>query len=307
MAVLLGEIGKVELRRTQLDESLSGTVKSSDVNPTKDRFSFNFPLGLLITGDQIEMKTTDGTLLSFIAASGWPTNQVYNDGIFYIFVDEIGAIRLYQTFDEAVSGEVAGRIDLVDPGRDVPITIKVRNNNERILGQVRNYELNTERDVVDTTALSDEFRRNYSGLISGSGRITCYFDYERRSNDDMIKGESAGVVEMPIYMNQLLLRTRIGSEFFAKLTLVGRGFKPGGRREDFDDEVWYEFDARITSVGMTFVPDEPIESTIDFVTTGEIKLRTRYVTNYLLQEQGFADRIRQEANQSGFIEVEQQD
>jgi len=76
MAVLLGEIGKVELRRTQLDESLSGTVKSSDVNPTKDRFSFDFPLGLLITGDQIEMKTTDGSLLSFIAASGWPTNQV---------------------------------------------------------------------------------------------------------------------------------------------------------------------------------------------------------------------------------------
>ena len=307
MAVLLGEIGKVELRRTQLDESLSGTVKSSDVNPTKDRFSFDFPLGLLITGDQIEMKTTDGSLLAFIAASGWPTNQQYSDGIFYIFVDEVGAIRLYQTFDEAISGEVTGRVDLVDPGRDVPITIKVRNNNERILGQVRNYELNTEREVVDTTALSDEFRRNYSGLISGSGKITCYFDYERRSNDALIKGESVGVVEMPIYMNQLILRTRIGSEFFAKLTLIGRGFKPGGRREDFDDEVWYEFDARITNVGMAFVPDEPIEATIDFVTTGEIKLRTRYVTNYLLQEQGFADRIRQEANQSGFLEVEQQD
>ena len=307
MAVLLGEIGKVELRRTQLDESLSGTVKSSDVNPTKDRFSFDFPLGLLITGDQIEMKTTDGSLLSFIAASGWPTNQVYSDGIFYIYVDEIGAIRLYQTFDEAISGEVAGRINLVDPGRDVPISIQVRNNNERVLGQVTNYELNTERDVIDTTALSDEFRRNYSGLISGGGRITCFFDYERRDGDPLIKGESAGVVEMPIYMNQLLLRTRIGSEFFAKLTLVGRGFKPGGKRDDFDDEVWYEFDARITNVAMAFVPDEPIETTIDFVTTGEIRLRTRYVTNYLLQEQGFADRIRQEANQSGFIEVEQQD
>lgn len=307
MAVLLGEIGKVELRRTQLDESLSGTVKSSDVNPTKDRFSFDFPLGLLITGDQIEMKTTDGSLLSFIAASGWPTNQVYSDGIFYIYVDEIGAIRLYQTFDEAISGEVAGRINLVDPGRDVPISVQVRNNNERVLGQVTNYELNTERDVIDTTALSDEFRRNYSGLISGGGRITCFFDYERRAGDPLIKGESAGLVEMPIYMNQLLLRTRIGSEFFAKLTLVGRGSKPNGKRDDFDDEVWYEFDARITNVAMAFVPGEPIETTIDFVTTGEIRLRTRYVTNYLLQEQGFADRIRQEANQSGFIEVEQQD
>jgi len=307
MAVLLGNIGLVELRRTQLDEVLTGVVKQSDVNPTKDRFSFDFPLGLLITGDQVEMKTTDGSLLSFIAASGWPTNQVYRDGIFYIYVDEIGAIRLYQTFDEAISGEVAGRINLVDPGGDVPIEIKVRNNNERILGQVSRYELNTERDVVDTTALSDEFRRNYSGLISGSGRIICVFDYEIRTGDPLFGSQSSGLMEVPLYINQLLLRTRIGSEFWAKLTIVGRGIKPYGTPADNDDEVWYEFDARITSVGMSFESGEAIESTIDFVTTGEIKLRTRYVSNYLVQEQGAADRIRQEANQSGFIEVEQQD
>lgn len=305
MAVLLGEIGKVELLRTG-DELVTGTVKSSDVNPAKDRFSFNFPLGMLITGDQIEIKTTDESLLSFIAASGWTDNQQHRDGIFYLFVDEIGSIRLYRTFDEAISGEVTGRVDLIDPNRDVPIEIEIRNNNERILGQVSSYELNTDRDVIDVTALSDEFKRNYSGLISGNGRITCFFDYERRFNDSMIKGESAGVVEMPIYLNQLILRTKVGSEFFAKLTLVGRGMKPGGRREDFDDEVWYEFDARISNVAMSFVADEPIEATIDFVTTGEINLRTRYVSNYLLQEQA-ADRIRQEANQSGFLEVEQQD
>ena len=305
MAVLLGEIGKVELRRTG-DELVTGTVKSSDVNPTKDRFSFDFPLGLLITGDQVEMKTTDGSLLSFIAASGWPTNQVYSDGIFYIFVDEIGAMRLYQTFDEAISGGVSGRIDLVDPGRDVPIQVEILNNNERILGQVSSYELNTDRDTIDVTALSDEFKRNYSGLISGNGRITCFFDYERRANDSMIKGKYDGVVEMPIYLNQLILRTKIGSAFFAKLTLVGRGMKPGGRREDYDYEIWYEFEARISNVAMSFVADEPIEATIDFVVTGEINLRTKHVSNYLLQEQA-ADRIRQEANQSGFLEVEQKD
>lgn len=305
MAVLLGEIGKVELRRTG-DELVTGTVAQSDVNPARDRFSFNFPLGMLITGDQIEIRTTDDSLLSFVAASGWTDNQQHRDGIFYLFVDEIGSIRLYRTFDEAIAGEVTGRVDLVDPGRDVPIEIEVRNNNERILGQVSSYELNTDRDVIDVTALSDEFKRNYSGLISGNGRITCFFDYERRFNDSMIKGESAGVVEMPIYLNQLILRTKIGSEFFARLTLVGRGMKPGGKREDFDDEVWYEFDARISSVAMSFVADEPIEATIDFVSTGEINLRTRYVSNYLLQEQA-ADRIRQEANQDGFLEVEQQD
>jgi hypothetical protein len=301
MAVLLGEIGKVELRRTSADEPITGTVKQSDVNPSKDRFSFDYPTGLLITGDQAEIKTTDSSLLSFVAASGWPTAQVYRDGIFYLYVDEIGAIRLYSTFDEAIAGETTGRIDLVDPGRDVPISVQVRNSNERMLGQVRSYELNTERDVIDATALSDEFKRSYSGLISGSGRLVCFFDYERRSDDSSLQSG----VEMPIYLNQLILRTRTGSELWAKLTLVGRGRKPGGTVDDFDDEVWYEFTGRITNVGMSFIPDEPIEATVDFVTTGEIKLRTRYTTNYLLQEQG--DRIRLEANQSGYLELEQQD
>jgi len=128
MAVLLGEIGKIELRRTNLEDPITATIKPSDVNADKDRFSFEFPLGLLITGDQVEIKTT-----------GWPTNQVYKDGIFYLFVDEIGAIRLYQTFDEAISGETTGRIDLVVPNRNIPISVNIRNNNERILGQISSY------------------------------------------------------------------------------------------------------------------------------------------------------------------------
>jgi len=305
MAVLLGEIGQIELRRTSLDEPITGTIKPSDVNASRRRFSFDFTLGLLITGDQIEIKTTDGTLLSFIGSDGWPSNQVFKDGIFYVFVNEIGGIRLYKTFDEAISGEITGSVSLVVPNRDIPISINVRNNNERILGQVISYEVNTQRESIDSTALSDEFRREYSGLISGSGRITCFFDYERRPNDPQIRGESSNVVEMPIYLNQLLLRTKVGSEFWAKVTLVGRGAKPGGRAEDVNDEVWYEFYARITNAGLSFSAGEPIESTIEFVTTGHIELRTKTVSNYLLQED--TDRIVQEANQSGFLEVEQQD
>ena len=303
----MGEGGQIELRRAQIDEEFLGEVKQSDVNTVKDRFSFDFPLGMLITGDQVEIKTTDGSLLAFVAPSGWPTNQVYKDGIFYLFVDAVGAIRLYNRFDEAISGEVSGRISLVDAGKTVPISIEVRNNNERILSQIREFEINTERDSVDVSALSDEFKRQYSGLISGSGKITCFFDYERKDCDPAYAGMPAGSMEMPIYMNQLLLRTRLGSEFWAKVTLVRRGFKPYGREEDNDDEIWYEFNARITNIAMSFLPGQPIESVINYVTTGEIKLRTRYISNYLLQEQGVVDRIRQEENQSGFLEVEQQE
>jgi len=307
MAVFLGQEGQVLLKRTQFDEEIFGTVDRSDVNTSKDRFSFDYPLGMLITGDQIEIKSTDGSDLDFIDASGWPTDTVYPDGIFYIFVDEVGAIRLYNSFDESMSGEVAGRVPLNDPGRSIPIEVEVRNNNFRILAQVRTFELNTEREAVDVSVLSDEFRKQYSGLISGSGQINCFFEYERRMCDPMTTGESAGILELPIYMNQLILRTKLGSEFSAKLYLISNGPKPGGRSEDNDDEVWYEFDARITNVGMQFEPTQPIESTIDFVTTGEVKLRTRFVSNYLTQEN--TDRLRLEDNQdtSSFIEVEQQE
>lgn len=305
MAVLLGDSGQVELRRTGLDEVLRGSVAQSDVNYVRDRFSFNFPIGALVTGDQVEIKAVDGGLLDFIAPSGWPTNTRYRDGVFYLYVDEVGAIRLYRRFDDAISGERASRVDLVDPGRTVQVEVRVQNNNERILGQVVSFELNTERDAVDVTALSDEFRRNVSGLISGSGEIECFFDYERRDCDPAFTGVIGGGIEMPLYMNQLLLRTQIGSEFWSKLTLVRRGPKPYGSSVDEDDEVWYEFDGRITNVGMSFTAAEPIRTTISFVTTGRIQLRTRSVSNYLLQEQGGNDRLRLEDNQSGFIDVEQ--
>lgn len=303
MAVYLGEHGCVELKRNSQDEQILGTVAQSDVNPDKDRFSFDFAVGTLLTGDQVEIKTTDDSLLDFIGPDGWPTGQVYKDGIFYLSVDEVGSIRLYLSFDESIAGETQGRVSLVDPGRSVPISIEVRNNNERILAQVTSFELNTERDSVDISALSDEFRRNTSGLISGSGQIECFFEYDKRPCDPLTSNGSD--MEVPVYINQLILRTKIGSEFYGILTLIGRGPKPYGRLDDADDEVWYEFEGRITNVGMSFSPTEPIRSTIQFVTTGEIKLRTKFDSNYLLQEN--FDKIELEANQDGFLEIDQGD
>jgi hypothetical protein len=307
MAVLLGEIGNIELRRTDIDGPVRGTVRPSDVNPNRNRFSFDFKRGIFVTGDQVEIKTTDGTLLSFIDASGWASNQVYKDGLFYIFVDELGSIRLYKTFDDAISGEETNRVSLTTPDRDIPIKVTVKNSNERILGQISSYEINTQRDALDITELSDEFKREYSGLISGSGRITCFFDYERRLNDPTATPQGVDAVEVPIYLNQLILRTKVGSEFWAKAVLVSRGAKPYGQEKDFNDEVWYEFYARITNVSLAFAPGEPIETTVEFVTTGEIALRSSFTSSYLLQEQGTFDRLEQEENQSGLLQIEQED
>ena len=306
MTVILGELGQVELRRTSGSRVYTSVVNASDVNASRNRFSFDFPADMLLTGDLLEIKATDGGPLDFIAPSGWFVPGVYPDGKWFIHADGAGGINLYRRFDDAVSGEVAGRVDLQLPSRDIPISVQVVDNIDRIVGEVTSFTLNTSREAVDVTELGDEFRQQHSALISGSGQINCFFDYERRRCDET-SGVSSNVIEMPVYLHQLLLRTQLGSEFWAKLTLAGRGQKPMGYKEDFDDEVWTEFEAIVTNVGIAFEATQPVRSTIDFVTTGQIRLRTRMVTNYLVQEQDGVSRLRLEERQGdGFITLEEE-
>lgn len=306
MAVILGGEGQIELRRSSQEESFIAQVAPSDVNTVKDRFSFDFPEGMFVTGDQVRIRTTDGSNLAFIGPNGWPIPGAYPDGVFYVAVDEAGGLRLYQSFDAAVAGEANDRVQLQAITAPVPIDVHITNHIERIIGQCTGFELNTSREAVDVTELGEEFRQQHATMISGSGRLSCFFDYERRLCDNL-SGITEGFVEMPIYLHQLLLRTQLGSGFWAKLTLVRRGLKPGGYAEDANDEIWYEFDALVTNVGIAFEPTQPIKTEVQFVTTGEIKLRTRTVTSYILQEQGAADRLELEANQSGFLEKEDQE
>ncbi len=305
MAVLLGHNGQIELRRSAGGEGYISSVNASDVNLDRNRFSFDFPPGMLVTGDQTEIKALDRGPLDFVEADGWFVPGTYPDGIWYVSVDQVGGVTLYRTFDEAISGERIGRVTLQRPSRTIPIEVKVRNNVERIVGQVTDFTLNTSREAVDVTELGDEFRQQYSTLISGSGELTCFFDYERRRCDEW-SDVSSGVIEMPIYLHQLLLRTKLGSDFWSKLTLAGRGSKPGGYSEDVDDEIWYEFNALVTNVAIAFEATQPVKSVISFVTTGEVKLRTRMISNYIVQEQDGVSRLRVEENLgNGFLEVEE--
>jgi hypothetical protein len=74
MAILMGEGGCIELRRNSSDETAGGIVHASDVNGSKNRFSFYFPSQTLITGDLVEIKTTDGSYLDFVDPNAWPSN-----------------------------------------------------------------------------------------------------------------------------------------------------------------------------------------------------------------------------------------
>jgi len=296
MGVYLGNIGNVELTRRSIEDGLESLVNPSDVNASRDRFSFDFDEGCLISGDFVELSTTDGTALDFIAASGWSDNTVYPSGNWYIYIDELGGVRLYDNFDDSLEGSTAGLVPLVEIARDIPIKVTVRDRGGRLLACVTDYELNTNREAVDVTALSDRYRQQYSSLITGSGRITAQWDYVNEAGEEPIH-----------YLMQLVLRTEIGSGLHMKLYVKSANTDAAGgsfSASQFNDSLWWEFDALITNSATSFAPGNIIISTVDFVATGPIKLRSRTtVPNRLLQEAG--DPILLE--QGGYLLLEGED
>lgn len=296
MAVYLGNIGNVELTRKSLEGVKESIVNPSDVNSARKRFSFDFDENYLITGDLIEIKSTDGTTLDFIGTDGWSDSTVYESGNWYIFIDELGGIRLYNTFDDSLEGAKIPAVSIVDIARDIPIAVTVRDRGGRLLACVTDYELNTSREVVDITALSDEYRQQYSSLITGSGSLTAQWDYGDIGNAEPVH-----------YLMQLILRTEIGSAFGAKLYIKTEGSQPSSGSFDssqVNDSLWWEFDALVTNSATSFGPDKIIVSTIDFVATGKIRLKARTAPRRrLLQEAG--DPILLE--QGGYLLLEDED
>jgi hypothetical protein len=296
MTVFLGVAGYVELRRSTTQEIFTSIVNPSDVNTSKDRFSFDFPSGMLVTGDKIEIKATDGGLLTFVNASGWSTNTQQTSGNWYVNIDELGGIRLYNTFTASVNGDVTSRITLATPDRNIPIQVRNVDAGLRVLGSVTSYEFTNSRESVDVTELSDEFRQQYSSLISGSGTIECLFDHRNKLNT--INNTPP---ELANYMHQLVLRQKLGGAFSAKLYVVTPGW---GDNAVNTDRLWFEFDGIVTSAAIALQPENAVRSRFDFVTTGVIAMRaaTGAIPGYITQEN--QDYLLLEQDTSAKLELE---
>jgi len=301
MGVYLGNVGNIELTRLSLEGGKQSVVNWSDISPSRNRFSFDFDSSYLITGDRVELKTNDGTNLDFVAASGWANNTVQSSGTWYVFVDELGGIRLYDNFDDSLEGSSAGLVQLTSwspVSQKIPITATVVSSTPRLLGCVNDYEINTNRESVDITALSDEYRQQYSGLISGSGRLAAEWDYVRTDGAEPVN-----------YLMQLVLRTEVGSSFHGKFFIKSPNTRAAAGSFDstqINDELWWEFDGLITSSATSFSSGSIITSVIDFITTGPVRLRAKTkTTQYLLQESG--DKIKLEQSNTSFLLLEQSD
>ena len=285
MAVYLGSHGGIELKRDSFNVPLISDLDPDDVNAEKRRFSFDFDPGSLISGDQVDIETVDGSELTFInahAGDGWRG---------YIHVDPVGGIRLYEEFSDAVSGNKINALELTKPAQTIPIQVSTRGSLYRCLAQIQSYQLTDSRETVDITSLGEEFRRNYAnGLISGQGSMQCIWDYESTLCDPMT-GED---VEFPHYLAQLVIRLKQGADFMGRFLL---------HKDAQNRGVWQEATCIVSNVGISVEATQIITTSIEFVTTGEIRLYAGVVPSHILLES--TDKLLKQ--DAGFIDAENGD
>ena len=143
MSIYLGGFGKVMLQRKTAQGDLFATINTDDVNTSKKRFSFDLA-DELITGDQIEISTTNKTDLLFIAAASWAGGSRESSFTAFVHKDDLGGLRLYATFANAVNGGSSNALTLTSISSAIPVKVSVQNAIYRMLGQVSSYELNTD-------------------------------------------------------------------------------------------------------------------------------------------------------------------
>lgn len=276
MTVFLGAHGTVKLRRNSGQKiiEVKDSINSSDINTVANRIGFDTSIYNLLTGDRVDIVTTDPRGLECFAASAWQSATVERSISAYVNVNAAGGLRFFPTFADAVNNNRAVEFTVYQfVGAPIPITYSIRDISYNTLGNVVSYQLNTDREALDATTLSDKFRNQYAaGLISGNGTIDCLFDYTT-------KGEQ----ETPLLMLQLIQRLDIGSEFDCAFYLTDADITLDTQT------VFYQATAMVTRAGVEVSSNDVIRCAVDFVTTGEIRLLVGRPADYILKEDN--DRI----------------
>ena len=270
--VYLGNNGSIEIARGALGAPWVGDLDVADVNVPRRRFSVLGAEGLFITGDRIDISilttTPPGPNLELVA------NWAFPDWGGFVAVDDAGGMRLYNSFAGAINGLEADALELIAPSATQRITIETGSINQyRFVSKVQSYQFTTNRNTVDLSGIGDEFQQMFTtGLISGQGTINCFWEYERQLCED----DCSGQIELPQYFTELVIRLQQGSNF-------------AGRFHIFTDptrSIWWDCPICIaTSVAMNFEPTAPIHTRIEFVTSGQIRMRIGRSEGFLLLDQ----------------------
>lgn len=273
MTYFVGYTGSIKLQRGG-ENLFNAAVMPDDINVVLSRFSFEGSDDNLITGDFVELSTNDPRGLAFVSPSGWPSGggQFLENFRGYVNVNAAGGIRLFTEFEDAVNNDRTKEFKLVTfSGDPIEVDVGVRDVRANTLGSVTSYEINTDRAALETTTLTDKFKQQYSaGLLSGNGSIECLFTYE-----------GLDIEETPLFLLQVINRLDVGSTFRALLSLTSTEPSPG-----VTNNVYYDIEAVVTRAGVTVNADALVACSIDFVTTGEFKLRVGIPPEFILKEDG---------------------
>ena len=283
MAIYFGSTGFVEIKRDSGREFVS-SLDPADVNTTKKRFSVDFASGAILTGDQLKISTVDGSTLELVSGHSHP------DGRWYVHVDDAGGMKLYNSFGPSLAGDTSTALSLVTPSFTKDITVESQGTRYRTLGKVKEFEMTTSRDTVDINSLGQQFRQQFErGMISGQGNMQCIWQHRP------FQGDTINILEpeFPHYLAQLAVRLEQGSDFLGRFFIY---HDPAQTKTS----VWYEAECCVTNVAVNVPAAGIVETTIDFITTGDIALHTGQPPAYLLQEN--TDKILQEDGQGILLE-----
>ena len=272
MANYFGYCGSIQLQRRSDRIPVPFELLQDDVNAGVNRFSVSKARSF-ITGDRLRIQTNDGSPLELIADNGEGPDSPEITA--YVNVNAVGGLRLYRVFEQAMEDQKALAYVVQDISADKTVLISLENGEDYFCcGDVRDYQITTRRENLDTTALSDQYREQYEhGLIAGQGRFTVYFpELLRLCNTNPSRSETSSE-----YFARLVMRLTYGSDFSAQFVL----------HQDDDNErsLWYECEkCVINNVSVTVEPKELLVADIDFVTSGEFVLRIGQMPSFLQQE-----------------------
>jgi len=289
LAIYFGQNGEIAISRDSASGGFNTDLDPADVNTTTKRFGVDHSLASLISGDRVEISTVDGSTLELVSGHSYP------DGSWFVHIDKADGIRLFNTFERAVTGLTSDALALVTPSASKEINIKTKNDRYRHVANIKEFEITTNRDQVDTTTLGREFRDQYdSGLISGQGSMTCVWEHDY-GHANLKNADGSIYPELPVYLAQLVVRLQQGADFDGRFYIHKNS-------ENKKQTVYYQSKCVVTNAALSVAATNEIETRIEFVTSGEIQLNIGAPDSYLLKED--SDKLLQEDGDRIVLEQE---
>lgn len=278
MTVFAGHYGSIQFKRVGSSDPIRCYIDASDLDVSRKRFTagekngLDLPIGTITTGDRVKITTSDSRGLPFRWYEN-VANTLFTDNPtggnlpleFFANVDRMGAIRMYRNFADALSNPgvryLAIPLSKASGSPVWPVTIQLLPGAFNDLGQVQGFEIATDRESVDTTALGNKYKHFTASAISGSGSVDCLFDFKNLSGD-----------EIPLALSQLIQKVEVGSQFTGRFYLLEPGL-PQPLGYTVAEGVYYEVEGMLVKSALTVRADQIVECSFDFITSGEFALR----------------------------------